>query len=157
MQPRAVLHGVPSQQLRRLQRGGVAHDVRKRLLRLDVELRGDAPELQVEVDQDDTVGPLAGGHERDVGRDHRRPDPALRAEHRDDAAWRGHDHAVAWRRGRRDVAGPLEAQQQRLDPGFELACVDRLRDDVVRAGLEEPDALLDLVRLAHAQDGDAGQ
>ena len=131
-------------------------DVRQGLLRLDVELGGDAPELQVEVDQNDPVGPKVGGHERDVGRDHRRPDPALRTEYRHDAPWRRHDHAVS-RRLLRGVAGPLEAQQQRLDPGFELPRIDGLRDDVVRAGLEELDALLDLVGLAHAQDGDAGQ
>ena len=49
---------------------------------------------------------------------------------------------------------PLEAEQQRLDAGLDLARVERPRDDVVGTGLEEADALLDVVAGGDAQDGD---
>ena len=49
---------------------------------------------------------------------------------------------------RGEVARPLEAEQERLDPGLELAGVERPRHDVVRAGLEEADPLLDVVACA---------
>ena len=54
----------------------------------------------------------------------------------------------------RQVPRPLEAQQQGLDPGLELARIERARDDVVRAGLEEADPLLDVVAAADAHDRD---
>ena len=60
-------------------------------------------------------------------------------------------------RDRSDLARPLEAHEQRLDPRLELARVERLGHDVVRARLEEPDAVLHVVRLADAQDRDRGQ
>ncbi len=47
--------------------------------------------------------------------------------------------------------------EERLDPGLELARVEGPGDDVVGAGLEEPDPLLDVVGLADAQDRDRGQ
>ena len=49
---------------------------------------------------------------------------------------------------RGEVARALEADQQRLDPGLQLARVERLGDHVVGAGLEVPHALLDVVGLA---------
>ena len=54
----------------------------------------------------------------------------------------------------REVLRALEPQQQRLDPRLELAGVERPRHDVVGAGLEEADPLLDLVGLADAEDRD---
>ena len=60
-------------------------------------------------------------------------------------------------RDRSDLARALEADEQRLDPRLELARVERLGHDVVRAGLEEPDPVLDVVGLADAQDGDRRQ
>ncbi len=56
------------------------------------------------------------------------------------------------RHDRGEVLRPLEAEQQRLDAGLDLARVERSRDDVVGAGLEEPDPLLDVVGRGHAQD-----
>jgi hypothetical protein len=60
-------------------------------------------------------------------------------------------------RDRTDLARALEADEQRLDPRLELARVERLGHDVVRAGLQEPDAVLHVVGLADAQDGDGRQ
>ena len=53
------------------------------------------------------------------------------------------------------VARALEPEEQRLDAGLELAAVERLGHDVVGAGLEERDPLVDVVGLADAQDRDA--
>ena len=49
---------------------------------------------------------------------------------------------------------PLEAQRQRLDPGLQLGLVEGLRDDVVGAGLEQGDPLLEVVGLGDRQDRD---
>ena len=56
---------------------------------------------------------------------------------------------------RRVVARALESKEERLDPGLELAAVERLGHDVVGAGLEERDPLVDGLGLADAQDRDA--
>ena len=58
---------------------------------------------------------------------------------------------------RSEVARRGEADGQRLDPGLELAGVERLGDHVVGAGFQEADPLLDVVGLADAQDRDRGQ
>ena len=55
------------------------------------------------------------------------------------------------------VLRALEAEEERLDPGLELAGVEGLGHDVVGAGLEEADPVLDVVRLADAQDRDRGR
>ena len=121
--------------------------------RLEVEVARDAAELEREVDEDDLVGPAQCRGHRDVGGDGRGPDAALRAEDRDRAPGAGHRQAVG-RVDRPLPARPLEAEQQRLDPGLELAAVERLGHDVVRAGLEEGDPLVDVVGLADADDRD---
>ena len=53
--------------------------------------------------------------------------------------------AAADRRHGDHAARALKAQEESLDPGLELAAVERLGHDVVRARLEEADALLDVV------------
>ena len=80
VQAAVVAHRVGAQELRLAQRGLVADDVGEGLLGVEVEMRRDAAELQVEVDEDDPVRPALRGRDRDVGRDGRRPDAALGAE-----------------------------------------------------------------------------
>ena len=55
------------------------------------------------------------------------------------------------------VLRALEPEEQGLDPGLQLAGVERAAHHVVRARLEEVDPLLDLVGLADAQDRDRGE
>ena len=83
------------------------------------------------------------------------PTPPFGLKHDDRPARPGHRQPV---RGddRREVLGALEPQEQRLDARLELARIERLGDDVVGAGLQEADPLLDVVRLADAQDRDGG-
>ena len=151
VQPAVVAHRVRPEQLRLAHRDLVADDVDDGLLRLEVEMRRDAPELQVEVDQDDPIRPRLGRGDGDVDGHGRGPDAALGAEHGHGALGPGDRQAVA-RHDRRQVLRALEAQQERLDPRFELAGVERPGDDVVRSGLEEADALLDVVAVGDAQD-----
>ena len=59
---------------------------------------------------------------------------------------------------RREVAGALEAEEEGLDPGLQLARVERLGQDVVRADFEEADAVRRRRRVwRDADDGDGRQ
>jgi hypothetical protein len=152
LEPGIVLDRVRPQQVRLAQRLVVAGEVRDRQLGLQVEMRRNLAELEIEVDEEDAAGRLGGEGGCDADRDHRRPDTPLRAEAGDDASAGG---ALAVRVDeRRQVARALEADQERLDAGLELPRVERLHHDVVGAGLEVADPLLDIGRLAHAEDGD---
>ena len=123
--------------------GDIAADVDHGLRGLQVQVPGDLSELQVEVDQQDRATGVLGDRRGGVDRDRRRPDAALGAED-------GH-HLAALRRARvggqdrGEVTGALEAEQQGLHTGLQLARVEGLGDHVVRACLEEPDPLVDLV------------
>jgi hypothetical protein len=68
----------------------------------------------------------------------------------------GHGDAVR-RNDAAQVLRALEPEQQRLDTGLELTGVEWLDHHVVCTGLEEPNPLLDIVRLADAQDRDGGE
>ena len=116
-------------------------------------MRGHATELEIEVDEDDPVG--LGRRRRDghVGRDRRGADSALGAEDRDRSTGVRHRHPVR-RDHRSEILGPLESEQQGFDPRFELAVVEGPCHYVVRTSLEEPDAFLDIVALADAEDRD---
>ena len=146
-----VADRVGAQQFRLAEGGLVAHDIGDGELRLEVQVRGHATELEVEVDEDDPVGLALRGDDGDVRGDRRRADSALRAVHRDGPSRAGKRQAVR-RHDRREVARALEAQQECLDPGLDLAGIERARDDVVCAGLEEADPLLDVVGRRDAQD-----
>ena len=150
-----MAHRVGPQELRLAQGGVVADDVRDGLLRLEVEVGRDAAELQVEIDQDDPIGPTARRGDRDVRGDGRRADAALGAVDRHRAARLGQGQAIGETRSGH-VLRPLEAQQQRLDPRLDLASVEGPGDDVVGAGLQEADPLLDLIGDGHAQEGHRG-
>jgi hypothetical protein len=142
-----VAHGEGPEQLGLAHRRVVPDDIRERLLRVEVQERRDAAELEREIDEDDAIRALrdraiamfvaivvvptpplglytatvrrGSRHRETVGRDHR--GEALRA---------------------------LEPEQQGLDPRLELRVLDRPGDDIVRAGLEERDALLDVLAVA---------
>src|ERR1019366_957749 len=58
---------------------------------------------------------------------------------------------------RSEVARRDEPDGQSLDPGLELAGVERLGHYVVGTRFQEADALLDIVSLADAQNGDRGE
>ena len=87
--------------------------------------------------------------------DGRRPDATLRAEDGDHSPG-PRDREPVGRDDRCEVLRPLEAEQQRLDPGLDLTCVERSGDDVVGAGLQEADPLLDVVACRDAQDRHGG-
>ena len=149
--------GVRPEQLGLAHRGVVAGDVGQRLLRLDVEVAS-------------RPGRTGGGGRRG------RPGPASRGPSTiatfvatvvvptpPFGLW-----TATVRRWRvtvspsvettaREVLRALEPEQQGLDAGLELAGVERLRHDVVGAGLEEADPLLDVVGLADAEDRDRGE
>lgn len=129
----------------------VPGQVRDRRRRLHVEVGGNLAPLECEVDDERLVGPVRRGGGGNVHRERRRPDSALRAEERHRAACR---LAGRGSRERRAIPGPLEAEQQGLDPGLQLPGVEGPGHDVVRPGLEEADALLDVVKGADAQDRD---
>ena len=151
-QPALVLHRVGAQEIRLPERLLVSREVCDRELRLEVEVRRHLPELEVEVGDEHPARRARGEPAGDVDRDHGRPDAALRTEARDDAPSRR--NAILREGEWGEVARALEADQQRLDPGLQLAGVERLRDHVVGTRLEVPYALLDVVGLAHAQDRD---
>ena len=98
-------------------------------------------------------GRFAAAARRHVHGDGRRPDAALRAVDRHRPSSSGKRQAVG-RDDRTQVARALEAKEQGLDPGLHLPRVERPGHDVVRAGLEERDALLDFLGRADAHDGD---
>jgi hypothetical protein len=155
VQPGRVAHRVGLHDLGLAHRGLVTDDVGEGLLGPQVEVTRDAAELQRHVEEDDAVGPADRRGHRDVRRDGRRPDAALRAVHGDDPASPAHRQPVG-RDDRRHAASALEAQQERLDARLELAGVERAGHHVVRAGLQEADPLVDVIGLADAQDRDAG-
>jgi hypothetical protein len=102
------------------------------------------PELEVEVHDHRAVGLAHRGGHAEVRRDRGDACAALGREDDDEpppvAAARPDGG-----RDRRQVARSLEAQDERLDPGLELARVERPGDHVVGAGLEEADPFLDLI------------
>ena len=146
-----MAHRVGPQQLGLGQRRLVADDVGDGLLRVQVEQRRDAAELEREVHQDHLVGPLGDRRDRDVGRHGRRADAALGAVDGHRPACAGEGQSVG-RDDRAEILRTLEAKEQGLDPGLHLACIEWPGHDVVRAGLEECDALLDIVGRADAHD-----
>ena len=137
-------------------RGLVADQIGDRLAGRLVEVGRHLAELQVEVDDEDTARTGLGVGHRDVDRDRGRPDPALGAVHGDQPA-RPIGQAATDRRHGDHPARALEAQQEGLDAGLELAVVERLGHDVVGARLQEPDALLDVVVGRHAEHRDRGE
>ena len=118
---------------------------------------GDLAELEVEVDDEDAPGSRRGVGHGDVDRDRRRPDATLRAVDTTTHPATAVDEPATDRRGRDHPARPLEPEQERLDARLELAAVERLGDDVVGAGLEEADPLLDVVGLGDAHHRDRRQ
>ncbi len=150
-----MAHREGAQELRLAQDRLVTDDVGQGLLGGQVEMGRDRTELQVQVHEDNAVGPSLCRRHRDVRRDGRRPDPTLGAEDGDHSAGLRDREAVG-RDDRRLVLRSLEAQEERLDPRLDLSCVERSGDDVVRSGLQEADPLLDVVAVGHAQDGHRG-
>ena len=86
-----VVDGVGAEQLGLAQGRLVARELQQGLLRLQVEVRRHLAEREVEVDQQDAARVALAGDQREVRRDGRGPDAALRADH-------GHDPATASRR-----------------------------------------------------------
>ena len=109
----------------------------------------DLAPLEIEVDEATRSGMLLGHGQGDVDGQGRRAGTALGAEE-DDHAAAGRPEARPDRAG--CVAAPTQAHQQGLDLGLQLGAVEGLDDDVVGAGFDERDALLDVVTLGDRQD-----
>ena len=77
MQTAVVPHRVRAQELWFTKRGLVADDVGQRLRRVKIEMRRDAPELQVEIDEDDPVRSALRLRSRCWSCDRGRPDAAF--------------------------------------------------------------------------------
>jgi hypothetical protein len=147
---------VRPEQLGLLHRLRLADDVGHRLPGRQIEVGSHLPELEVEVHDHRAVGPAHRGGHAEVRGDRRDACTPLGREDDDEpppvAAGRPDGG-----RDRRQVARSLEAQDERLDPGLELAWVEGPGDHVVSAGLEEADPLIDIVGARHAEHRDRGQ
>jgi hypothetical protein len=112
-------------------------------------------ELCVEVDDGDRVGAMIGEGDGDVDGDRGRPCASLGAEADDQAPFdMGLRRYGGFGCG---VAGLRDAQLEGDHARFELAGVERARDHLVDARLDELDALLDVVRLGDREDRQEGQ
>ena len=89
-----VLGRVGPEELRLAHRGLVPDDVGEGLAGLDVEVRRDLAELEVEVDDHDAIRLALGRGHGNVRRDGRGPDAALRAVDGDRPPDLGDHHAV---------------------------------------------------------------
>ena len=130
--------------------------LRQRAVRRHVQMRRYLAELEIHVDQQDRCGVPLRRRNRRVDGDRRRAHATLGAEDGDHVR-PSHDDLLR-SEDRREIARAPEAQQERLHARLELEGVVRLRHDIVGAGLQEPDPLVDVVGLADAQhrDGNHG-
>ena len=148
VQSAGQLHRVRLEHCDLAERPLVAGELEQGLLRPQVEVRGDLAVREIEVQQQDPIGELLGGEERQVCGDRGGAHTALGAEHRYDTPAEG----IADRRtdGPRR---PLGVQGDRLDSREELHRLERSGEDLVCAGLEQANPLVEVVRRSHAQHG----
>ena len=164
VEPGAVGREVGSRQLGIGQRCIVTGESGDVVARHEVQVGGDLPELEVEVDQQDArrgehpvrrlrgrarLRPGAPGQEhRGVDGERRGADSALRAEERDDLTGSGMGSEVG--------GDPTGSDEERGDPAGQLGRLEATGDHVIGAGLQERDAGLDVMSRRDDEDrGDA--
>ena len=160
VEPGAVGREVRSRQLGIGQRWIVTGESGDVVARHEVQVGGDLPELEVEVDQQDArrrehpvrrlrgrarLRPGAPGQEhRGVDGERRGADSALRAEERDDLTGSGMGAEVG--------GDPTGSDEERRDPAGQLGRLEATGDHVIGPGLQERDAGLDVVSRRDDED-----